>query len=511
MKVFMKNFKSVILFIIILCLILVPFAGCDNNSPDTETDLEIYFWRAGLGEDFIEKIIKEFEHAYPQYNVIYNRTTWSGTISNSFGLENSDTVDLWMFDQAPIVSKLSEYGEQLDDILETTFNGESMAIGDKIYTDIKNQFLSPDGHYYSLPYGGGYISLVYDANIIDGSTLKVPNTTVELDALVGQLSDANYVPFMNFSGGGYWQYVYNVWQAQYDGLDYYNNNFLTLTDENGLFPSKEILKREDGRRKVLSVLESIIKPNTVATGSNAFSFTEAQTKFLNGYAVMMANGGWLMNEMKTSVSGNENIAMMKVPVISLITDQCSSIEDDEELSALINAIDNYSSANQVPLIGDGYNVTRADADKIYYARNYISTSYTSSAFIIPKYANAKTAAKDFIKFYFSDDSMETYFQETRILPVCKLSNGSFDTSTMTQWELNLMNFGSSAIALSNDTSNKSKIFTMTPCTPYASLDIISTLSNTNINDRKDAASIWTNMMAVFDNNWLTYLTDAGFA
>ena len=121
----------------------------ETSAPEytgPKEELQIYFWRSGLGEDFITKIISNFEKKFPQYRVKFDSTTWSGTITNYLGLEDADKVDLWMFDQAGVLGRLTQYAEPLDDILASNAYGDSVTIGSKFRADVLETFKNADGH-----------------------------------------------------------------------------------------------------------------------------------------------------------------------------------------------------------------------------------------------------------------------------------------------------------------------------------------------------------------------------
>ena len=44
-----------------LSLTMVFAAGCNKSVANTETDIEITFWRSGMGDEYIKDIIKAFE------------------------------------------------------------------------------------------------------------------------------------------------------------------------------------------------------------------------------------------------------------------------------------------------------------------------------------------------------------------------------------------------------------------------------------------------------------------
>jgi hypothetical protein len=143
----------------------------------------------------------------------------------------------------------------------------------------------------------------------------------------------------------------------------------------------------------------------------------AQTSFLDGKYAFHVNGDWFDNEMYEigqaiineggDISG---IKMMKTPIVSSIIDrpECQTIENDAELSALITAIDNGSTA----LVGDGYSVSQAAYDKIKEARSIVFSIGANLDAIIPSYAKGKDVAVDFLRFMATDLGLETYLEAT---------------------------------------------------------------------------------------------------
>ena len=86
-------------------------------------------------------------------------------------------------------------------------------------------------------------------------------------------------------------------------------------------------------------METLIDSQYVVSGSNSADHTTQQTKFLNGRAVMMCNGAWMNNEMKTASSTSKNFSIMQTPVISSIVDKLTDVKTDAMLSAVIEVVD----------------------------------------------------------------------------------------------------------------------------------------------------------------------------
>ena len=403
----MKGIKKLaVLLLSAICTVTsLGFIGCGGVA-DGENDLNINYWRSGYGLEFMEKAIEGFKVKYPQYNVNLYESSTATSVMAGFGQGAShDPVDLYV--SGAINANLIEHADALDDLLDAKADeSESKTIRQKYNPEVLNSFKSLDGKHYNLAFAGSMAGIVYNNTIIDGEKFTLPRTTKELEELCGALlaDESNAVtPFIHFKEG-YWNMLYPVFQAQYDGLDYYTNTFLTLGNQDlstvsAQDSAKEILVKKDGRYQAMKALEGIISSQSIVNGSNTTDFNSAQTKFLNGYSAMMVNGGWLLNEANKSVDVNKKFSMMKTPIISSIVDKCSSsLKSDTELRALITAIDSAIdqgiAVSEIPVTGAGYSVESSDVETIYEARTIMMSLFNTSVFTVPRYSNAKKAAKE---------------------------------------------------------------------------------------------------------------------
>ncbi|MBQ7164697.1 MAG: extracellular solute-binding protein, partial [Clostridia bacterium] len=477
--------------------------------------IELAYWTSGLGEEYIRKTIENFEKKYPQYKVAYEPSPNGGAITNTFGYgANYDTVDLYMYAINAIEPEdLIKNAEPLDDLVNGKYENESITLGEKILPEFRSALMSDDGHYHSLTYGGGWTGIAYNRKIIDGVKYKIPNTTDELARLALDISDdfgsKGITPFIHYQNGGYWMTIASSWQIQYDGPDYYFNNFLPLKDSSGISPSKSVLIAEDGRKAAMDALEKLVTPGYVYNGSNALIFTDAQTLFLNDKAAMMVNGSWLINEMKQHVNENYDFSMMPTPVISSIKNKCTTIEHDAELSALITAVDAAYSPEEVPLTGAGYSVNEADRARIFEARYIMHSNFDQHGMVIPKYASAKEAAKLFVQYFYSDENLKMYHDVTHMtLPIRYSDGSSIDMNGWLAWEKQQQYFTEKCKTFFDSSSQTSKIFTAGGCSFYAGIDFISSFCNQNKNARQSSDQAWAQMVSIFNGNWDLYLNNA---
>ena len=509
----------------IMAMATVCAAGCNNNkTADSATDIEITFWRSGMGDEFMKDIVAAFEAKYPEYNVIFNPETTNTAISdNIMNGAKYNTVDLY-FEPVP-ANSLYQYFEPLDDVLEMVNAGETKKVSEKIKTSLLDNYRYYDGNYYTLPYGGGVCGLVYNEELMEGFTL--PNTTDELRMLVMDLYTAynsqNCKPFIYFSGG-YWEYLYNVWHAQYDGLDYYYNTYSTLgqsvdvlgtANEN---PNLEVLKAKDGRYEALKVMETLIDSQYVVSGSNSADHTTQQTKFINGRAVMMCNGAWMNNEMKTADAASKNFSIMKTPVISSIVDKLTDVANDKTLSAVIAVVDkvmdgevaisDIKQEDGTYKIGEKF-ICESDWNRIYEARTMIWENYSQHAICIPNYASAKEGAKKFVAFFYSDEAQKLVNNDTHMtLPFNydKAENAP-NVASWSGFERTMYEFSQKYRMVGMVDGRRSLVFTRGGATEYAMVNFVSAMSQQT--GAKTADDVWTEITGTFDKNWNTYLSNAG--
>lgn len=523
----MKGFKKTVILLttVMVMFVSIGLTGCKlDEFPDTENDVVLKFWRSGVGDSFISKTIENFQKEYPQYKVYLDSSTNRKDITRDFGESDIDKVDIWMFPVDSLSSTtLKTYAEPFNDILESKYKDENATVYEKYEKSSIDALKWPDGNYYSLSYSGGWYGIVYNESMIGGDTgYTLPRTTEELEYLTIDLYNdnnlTNVAPYIHFVDEGYWKVIYNVWQAQYDGLDYYTNTFYPLggyVDANATTAEKNnaktILTKQDGRYKAIEALERILKPQYVVNGSNTKTFTEAQTLFLEGKSVMMANGSWLFNEMRNTDTTGKSFKMMKNPVVSSIIerDDITTIDDDEELRALIDAVDAVTKAEDVPLTGVGYDVSRDDANKIYAARNIMSNNFDAHGIIIPTYSNAKTAAKEFIKYFYSDENLKVYWDTTQLpLPVHYSNGNGPDMTGWDEWSVRQQTFATTATPLYTIQRTASPIFTAGSARPYANINVVSKFTANNAADRQDTAGVWNSIVTYHNSNWNKYVTNA---
>ena len=502
------TFKKIIALICTFIFAVSSVVGCGNGGSETskkeggnsETDIEIGYWRSGLGTAWLDAMIAAFEEKYPQYNVYYNESASPTAVVASYG-NDIDTTDLYMCLKEYETSQM----EPLNDLLGQAVNGESKTLGEKISPSYLELEKDRDGNIYQLTYGGGVLEIMYNSEMFEDAGIKEePRTTKELTEACDTLFNSGYVPLCHFNPAGYWEFISEAWFEQYNGMDYYMNTFYSPEE-----PSIDVLKEKDGRYEALKVYESIITSDYVVSGSNSKAHTIVQTEFLNGSAAMMVNGSWMAYEM-SSVDSVDNFKTMRTPVISSITDKLTTVKKESELRKVISAIDSildgekdieeYKSGEGYHV--DGLDVSAADWDYVYAARTTIASNYSGESMYIPNYATAKEGAKEFIKFMYSDEGYKIYTGELHLALPLSLSEGELDTSEWSAFEIEQYKLLNEATQIATDyIMRKHDIFAVGGAKSYAGYTYINKFCSNNSSDKQNADEVWESVLKLIDSKY----------
>lgn len=513
----MKKSLKIMAAVLAAGLSLTSLVGCKSktSSPNSASDIEISFWVAGFGETFMDKIIDGFNAKYPEYHAYKTSGRNSTTLVNSLKLGKNDTTDIY-FSATDVLINYHDMFMDLSDIAESKIDGEDKSIKDKYDASLYRSLKNPDGSLDTLGWAGAISGIMYNADIIDGKTYKVPKTTGQLQQLAIALSNdkkyniQNFTPFVNFNDGGYYLYVVKAWMAQYAGIDYYMDSWLQLKDAEGKAPSKDVyLSENDGKKQALEVLTQIFKNEYVLYGSNSASKDSAQTKFIQGKAAMMFNGTWMYNEAQASGSKDKNFKIMRTPVISAIIDKCPSISEDSELAAVVDAVDNYlDNGGEMVLSCDDYDITEEEWNRILAARRYVYHNGSEHSLIVNKYTNAKEGVKKFIQYYYSDAGLAAFINTTHAAANASVTDDSIiDYTGWIDYEKELYS-DSRKFTYITDGNARSPMFTKNVMKVYGTIPVVTEMSAAG--NAKNAETIWAEFKADVEKNWSIWGKNAGY-
>ena len=413
------------------CLALAFSAvGCEKKTvANDENTLEIFICNFGYGTDWLYAEVEEFKKAdwvtakYPDLNVVVDKPIADQAMANSkiMSGKEGNTADL-LFTCSETGNVYYESGLYLDltSLYDTTIPGESVKVKDKMnqnkYTERLYTTDSGEEVIYSFPWVNGFSGMfinVTAANSILGEDYLMPRTTQELAQMCTDIKESStntkgVKPFISCST--YYQSMFNIWWAQYEGVEEYSNFFYGIAD--GEMSNK--IFEQTGRLRALQELESIMgyESGNVDSMSTEMEFMQLQANFFNGNGVMMPNGDWLENEMKAISSGE--ITILKNPVISTIVETLSVVKADEELAFVVQCVDEHKDYETTKAAFNEQftkELPQSDYERIYEARNVLFAWGGHEAYI-PSYSVASELAKDFLLFMATDKGVETFMKAT---------------------------------------------------------------------------------------------------
>lgn len=391
--------------------------GCFKKDPGEDT-VVIEIFNGGYGIAWLDKIVAEFKKDNPEINVETSYTyeveeLTTRLLSGPKGNPTDIFFSKSLYSEYILKGKTSYAGVEypnlladITDIYSANVPGESITMAKKMQSDYSSLY-SHDGKYYATPWASGMVGLIYNTKIF-GNTWALPRTTNELLKLMADMKKAEIIPYVYSLSDSYWEMLWTIWWAQYEGKE----NYLAFNggyDPDGNRYTPEIVTYN-------GILESLKVLNNIMLDSNGYAhphsksinFTTAQNYFLEGKAAMMPNGDWIEREMMENYTEDEiNIAFMRTPIISSITDKLTTIKDEATLLAAIDYVDGKKDA--VKPIG----ASEEDLARIAMARKSETSMGAYHTGVIPAYSNAIPAAKKFLQYMATDKALKIYAQTTK--------------------------------------------------------------------------------------------------
>lgn len=498
--------KKILCFILALTLCVGGLFGCKApKAPNSTSDIELVFWKSGYGDSYIYELERRFESKYPEYN-LHPSVSSEPRGSTVYMDPNSNTADLYIttFETR---NAYTQYLEPLDEFLKVKPDGESgKTIGEKLGTFVDIAKAS-DGKIYSLKgLGASLTGLIYNVDLFkneQGEPYKVPNTTDELIDLALTIKSDRKTPFIYYCD--YWYYLHEAWVAQYDGLEIFHKNWNGIyVDENGVEHPNDyrIITESKGREEAYKVIAELCNPQDYAyMGTTNMTHTESQTYFLENKAVMMPNGAWVENEMRTE----QNIRFMKTPVLSAYGKKLG-IDSDEILSLMVDYVDGKTLATEDLEVVLSYGNSVIDAIRTARQIHYVGRH---TDIFIPVYSNAKEAAKKFLEFYYSDEATK-YLEEAQGTPMPNSAYSVRPTIDTSNWS----DFKKQVFELTTQgnlvyTTMSQKLFYNGGLTFLWHYNPAKYMTYNEDGSWKNFNDYWTMEKNYYINNWQTILQTAG--
>lgn len=409
----------------------------DKYSSRSKT-FTLCYYEGGYGADWLRAVAADYMDNVDTDLYISMKASTDNAVAREKISTQTGTYDLYYIE----VDMFNKTGvlEELSGLLDMEVPGET---GVKVRDKIQQQWLDyyeEDGKYYQLPatnfmgWNWSYNKTLLDAALGEGNW-KLPNTTNEFFTMGEALFNKN-VFLTAFAGqdttGGadYLRYCYEVWFAQMVGMEGYDNYFSCLYDNNGTYElateyPQNVVQNQYAIEETYRTAQTLCKGQNGAefihSKAESLTFLDAQFLLNQGgfrgaqdYPIAFYyNGASAEQEMSGYVEDGiitqQDIRMMKMPVMSAIISRTPSIADDAALSAVVDYVDGVAAA-----LPEG--VTEEDAAIVREARNMIG-ELVCREFVITKNAQNKEDIKKFLAYLTSDRAQLIAAQSCNGLPV----------------------------------------------------------------------------------------------
>lgn len=456
----MKLGKKIMAAVLVTAMAVTALTGCKAKKAEVQENVvRIKVYNAGYGIDHLNAIITKFEEAYADegYKIVIDKAdnSFQGTTpltEMSVGFENNrvdmyytgnltteliierfmmgdvvKTADLTdVFESAPIEVDGSEGEGTLKDRMIGGF-WENMQVD---LTAAKNEnpdYAQFEGKNYVVPFISNPSGFVVNTERMEAAGLEVPKTTNELLACIdavnakreaGNDDFANTYP-VSWSGGeayNYWRSLYDVWYAQCEGVEGYNE-FYTLNSYAGKLSESYKLYDTEGWKQVYDLMAVLLNDENAPADTLTMDAVSAQDRLLTGKSVFSPCGAWLKSEMGTEyLEDMENCVLIKTPVLSQVgvalkldgkggTDLALC---DKVLSTVVGLVDEgKASADIIAEVSSAHGVTlnEEQVEDVKSARGIYCEPFPQG-WVVAEDSPSVDICKLFLRFLANDYSIE---------------------------------------------------------------------------------------------------------
>lgn len=283
-------------------------SGKDADKGSEEKVLKVAAFEGGNGTQIWEDIAKAFEESHEGVKV---ELEMSPELDKDLtkAIQNGDVPDVVYYNLG-----------QPSGFTETMLKEEAIAdISDVFDDELKGKLLDGilDGT-DAQPYGDGKVYLApifytptgfwYNATLVgEGKQYEIPTTWDEFFALGEQAKKDGHSLF-TFPTTGYFDATIYAMLAQAGGLDFYND---ALKYDANTWTSDEGKKALDTVAKLVG--KDYTQEDTVSNANADGGFKINQQNVIDGKALFMPNGNWVIGEMAASTPEDYEWGMMGVP------------------------------------------------------------------------------------------------------------------------------------------------------------------------------------------------------
>lgn len=431
--------KAVISIMLAVLLVFGAFAGCKREESglldqykNRPNEVKVVFFNGGYGEKWITNIAKYYmDNIDTQTYVNLIPSELDGQLGTK--LEGGDQkYDVYLLSYQYDYDDAGDCLVDLSDIWNGKSTGEDKYVRDKVDAELaETLYPTNKTEKYFLPYGGfsGYM-FCYNVTTLDEVLGKdnyvLPRTTDEMFELGDALSGKAFLT-LAAAGDGSDYFSPLPWLAQAMGIDNYTNalkgNYYDATSQTWKLAEttpQMIIDNKEAYKDLYSVVAKLRNYNNgyMHVASEEMDYLQVEQVLAGmgygNYSAKVAfhyNGNYLLQEMgkylnaQAAVNNPQTIRAKKIPLMSSVIKQTTTIADDAELREVVDYIDGVTTVKP--------NVSDTDIETVRKARALVGGETSGTIAIGNETTGTKlTKAKDFVRFLTTDKAQEIAIQAT---------------------------------------------------------------------------------------------------
>ncbi|MST48704.1 carbohydrate ABC transporter substrate-binding protein [Mobiluncus porci] len=284
--------------------LVMTLSGCSStdsgktSSEGGKTTLKFAAFEGGYGTEVWDKVVAAYEKQNPDVDV---DMTISKTINEEIapGMKAGDYPDVVYYStgqKSGFTETLLSEGAvmKINDVFDMKVPGEDVTVKDKLLPGLlggtatnplggEDTYLAP---LFFAPNG-----LVYNKKLLADNGWEVPTTWDEMFAL-GDAARAKGIALFTYPVAGYFDSALPSLIANAGGADLWSD----------IANYKEGAWDTDGAKKALETVSKLVSSDYLLSSTvgnaNKENFVKNQQAILDGTAIFMPNGNWIVNEMK---------------------------------------------------------------------------------------------------------------------------------------------------------------------------------------------------------------------
>ena len=481
-RLLMKRFRKIFAFFMCTAMLFTAVACGGSDDKEVPVDgatLDVQFLYAGYGGAWLYELGEAFTETYKKqgYKVEINRM--KNDIDTELSSPKKNTTDLYFTGGLDIVATVDRSFSVLknkdstlcEDLTESFYNShpigkdgkeESVKVKDKIkpeallYTEYYGRSEKWQGKNFAMPWVNSVTGFIVDKTLLKNTfNLEIPVTTQEMledcDTIRNSGTGISPVSTAMKDSYNYWNFVTDVWWAQYSGVGTWENFYRAIPADGNMRENGYEVYNDDGMEYAFGVLFAMHTKANSPDGSEGWSYSQVNESIYGGTSVFNVNGDWASGYIEEEYpEKSDDMVMMKTPIISELgvklrldgssSGNANAAKCEEVLRATVRAIDDKKTDAQILSeikASSGVTLNAEKIEALRVARGiYYNLGYNHQC-MIPSFAKDKDVALLFLRFMASDDGIEIFRKyakaglpfersEPDFTEACEMQKNAFD-------------------------------------------------------------------------------------